>query len=500
MRSLILALFVFITLIASVHADSKRPSVVTNVQASAISGNSIRVSWNTPFDNVKVVGYNIYRDGGYFSTIYNSTNYIDQSLQSDKRYEYAIVAFDAARNYSRLSSRSSATTQSNGSASNSNSGNSSSSASAATPPRQNNGSPNAPSGLRAEGQGNRRIKLSWNKPSGNVTGYNVYRDNQYFKTVKGRINYTVGGLDNGKQYKFEVVAFDGNRYSTKSASVSATPDGSSNSSAQASAPPPPSTSPSAPPPQNNSNSSGVPSGYRMVFNDEFRGRDLNTSKWNSRYRWGPNLTINGEQQYYVDRINNRDFGHSPFEFDGENMIINATRTPGNLRSKANNKDYLSGALTTYNKFKMRYGYVEMRAQLPKGKGLWPAFWLLHQTENGKRPEIDIVELIGDRPNIAYQTYHYFDNWNLRSTPTFEARGPDYSRGFHTYGVKWEPGRITWYVDGKATNTYSNGNVSSEDMYLLVNLAIGGSWAGNPDNSTRFPARFKIDYIRAYKKQ
>ncbi|MFK7854182.1 MAG: family 16 glycosylhydrolase [Granulosicoccus sp.] len=478
MRFLTLALFVVITSTASVNADTTRPSIVNNVQANALSSNSIRVSWNQPWDNVKVIGYNIYRNTQYFATIYNASNYIDQGLQSNKRYEYAVVAFDAARNYSVLSSRAATTTQSSSSASNGN---------IAAPP-QNNDTPNAPSGLQAQAQGSQKIKLSWNKPSGSISGYNLYRNGSYFKTIKGRTDYTAGGLNNGQQYRFQVVAFSGNRYSIKSAEVRATPNGSSNNTAVGASI------------QNDSGNSAVPSGYKLVFNDEFKSNGIDTSKWNSRYRWGPNWTINGEQQYYIDTINNRNFGRSPFEFDGENLIINATKTPGNLRSKANNKNYLSGALTTYNKFKMRYGYVEMRAQLPKGKGLWPAFWLLHQYENGKRPEIDVVELIGDKPTIAYQTYHYYENWNLRSTPSFEARGPDYSRSFHTYGMKWEPGRITWYVDGRATNTYSNGNVSWEDMYLLVNLAIGGSWAGSPNSSTAFPARFKIDYIRAYQKQ
>jgi len=181
------------------------------------------------------------------------------------------------------------------------------------------------------------------------------------------------------------------------------------------------------------------------------------------------------------------------------MTISAIKTPEHLRSSANWQPYLSGALTTYNKFKMRYGYVEMRAKLPKGKGLWSAFWLLHQNGNDKRPEIDVVEYIGHKPTKAYNTYHYYDNWKLRSTPTFEAAGPDYSQDFHTYGMKWEPGKITWYVDGKERNSHSNGNVSWEDMYLLVNLAVGGWWPGDPDGNTRFPARMTIDYIRAYQK-
>ncbi len=487
MRFLLLMLFVSMTNITTANADSQRPSVVSNVQTSALSSSSVRVSWNKPWDNVGVVGYNVYRNGQYDSTVHNATNFIDQNLQSNQRYQYSVVAFDAARNYSSLSGRSAVTTQSGGNASVAPTG--------AAP--ASNGTPSAPSGLRAEGQGSQQIKLSWNQPSGTVTGYNLYRNGSYFTTVKGRTETTISGLNNGEQYQFQVAAFNGNRYSVTSAAVSASPNGSSASPTQAASPPPP----SPPPAQDNSrNNGGAPAGYTMIFNDDFRQHSLDSSKWNSRYRWGPNWTINGEQQYYVDYINNSGFGHSPFTFDGEHMTITASHTPDNLRNKANNKRYLSGALTTYNKFKMRYGYVEMRAQLPKGKGMWPAFWLLHQNDNNKRPEIDVVEMLGHEPSVVYQTYHYYDNWNLRSTPSFQARGPDYSQGFHTYGMKWEPGRITWYVDGKVTNTYSNGNVASEDMYLLVNLAIGGNWAGRPDGSTPFPSRFKIDYIRAYRKQ
>ena len=99
----------------------------------------------------------------------------------------------------------------------------------------------------------------------------------------------------------------------------------------------------------------------------------------------------------------------------------------------------------------------------------------------------------------YQTYHWVDNWQARRTPSLEAHGPDYSQDFHTYSVLWEPGLIVWYVDGVERNRFSDGNVSNEEMYLLVNLAVGGWWPGNPDGSTRFPATMAVDYIRAYQR-
>jgi len=452
--------------------DTEKPSVPNGVSATAQSSSSIKINWNKPSDNVGVAGYNIYRNGSYYTTVYGNTSLVDTRVSNGNSYEYSIVAFDDARNYTTHSNRATASTD----------GNNSSSAS----PRNNSGAPAAPGELKVTAKDSDKAVLSWNKPSGNVTGYNIYRNGSYRSTVRST-DFTDNQLSSGQEYRYQVVAFNSQaKYSLKSSEAKITAGGGRQNAA---------TDRST----NNNSAAGVPSGYRLVFSDEFRGNDIDGSKWNTRYRWGPNWTINGEKQYYVDRIKDRNFGHSPFEFDGEHMTITATHTPGHLKSKANNQSYLSGALTTFGKFKMRYGYVEMRAKMPKGKGLWPAFWLLHQNENGKRPEIDVVELLGNRPNVALHTYHYYDNWNLRSTPTFETSGPNYADGFHTFAVKWEPGKITWLVDGRETKVYNDGNVAGEDMYLLLNLAVGGWWPGNPDGNTQFPARFSIDYIRAYSK-
>lgn len=477
MRLLLLALLILGTAFTTAQADSQRPSTVSNVQASAISSSAIRLSWNAPRDNVGVDGYNIYRNSQYYSTVFNATNYIDTGLASGTRYDYAVVAFDRARNYSTMSSRSAASTR-GGTASNT-----TAVADNAPPPPSANGTPAAPVNVRAEVLATDSIKLLWDAPGGSVSGYNVYRDGRYHMTVRDRTDYTASSLSAGREYRWRVVAFHENRYSLKSAELRVS-TGSASAAPVAT--------------RESDDSNGVPDGYQLVFNDEFRDSSLNRSKWTSRYRWGPSWTINNEQQYYVDILNNPDFGHSPFSFDGEYMTISASKTPSNLKGWANNKNYLSGALTTYGKFKMRYGYVEMRARLPKGKGLWPAFWLLHNQENGRRPEIDVVEMLGDKTDLVYQTYHYYqNNRTLRSTPSYKVWGGDFSANFHTYGMQWEPGRITWYVDGQATNSYRNSSVAAEDMYLLLNLAVGGSWPGNPDGSTRFPATYTIDYIRAY---
>jgi beta-glucanase (GH16 family) len=491
MRSLNAGLLaIALSMAAPLYADSQKPSTPNGVTASGASSSSIRVSWNASSDDTGVAGYNIYRNSSYYATVFDNTSYIDNAVSGGTTYSYGIVAFDSARNYTPISRSASGKA---GSGSGSGSGNSS-----PPPASQANGNPVPPTGIRAEVQGSNQVKISWSAAPGNIAGYNVYRNGGYKATVRSR-DYTDSSVSGGQAYRYQLVSFtNDSRFSIMSSELAVNTssggpsddDSSGGGGQQQVTAPVESSSPSG--------GGGTPSGYHLVFSDEFRGSSLDRGKWNSRYRWGPDWIINGEKQYYVDRINNPDFGHSPFSFDGEHLTISATRTPDHLKSGAKWQPYLSGALTSFNKFKMRYGYVEMRAKLPRGRGMWPAFWMLHQNNNEKRPEIDVVEALGDRTNVVYHTYHYYDGWNLRSTPTYEAWGGDYSQGFHTYAVKWEPGRIVWYVDGTERNRYENGNVSWEDMYLLVNLAVGG-WRGEPDGSTPLPGRLVVDYIRAYQK-
>ncbi len=480
MKRLRLSIFLGATVLSTfVHADTQPPSVPNNVEASALSDNSIRVHWAAPWDNVAVAGYNIYRDGGYYTTV-RATNFIDKALQTGSTHQYQVVAFDSSYNFSSKSLTAQATA------------NLSQSISGAVTPNTN-GAATVPSGLNAATVNGNELRIEW-QPSANAIGYNIYRDGAYYTTVNSGTSF-VDRVNWGQNYTYTVASFTAdNRFSLQSAGVigntaGVTDDNVFNDSSAG----------TDNVDSSNTTSAGAPEGYQLVFNDDFRGYALDTSKWNSRYRWGPNWIINGEKQYYVDIINEPNFGHSPFEFDGEHLTINAIPTPDWLKDKANWQPYLSGALTTHNKFTMRYGYVEMRAKLPRGRGLWPAFWLLHNNDYDRRPEIDVVEMLGSQSNLVYHTYHHYENGQLKSTPSYEAWGPDYSADFHTYAVRWEPGLIVWYVDGVERNRYENGNVSWEDMYLLVNLALGGWWANDPDGSTPFPARFTIDYIRAWQK-
>ena len=159
---------------------------------------------------------------------------------------------------------------------------------------------------------------------------------------------------------------------------------------------------------------------------------------------------------------------------------------------------MSGNLQDPVKFSFRYGYAEMRAKIPKGKGLWPAFWML-PFDNTSKPEIDVVEFLGHLPRVAEMHYHYLDR-GKRQGPGQEWQGPDFSQDWHTFAVDWQPSRIIWYVDGKERWRFSRRrHVSSIPMYLLVNLAVGGDWPGSPSPSTPFPNVFEIDYIRVWER-
>jgi beta-glucanase (GH16 family) len=217
----------------------------------------------------------------------------------------------------------------------------------------------------------------------------------------------------------------------------------------------------------------------LVFDEEFSGTQLNTSNWATEYRWGP--TNDPELQYY-----------SPDALELSNGVL---RIKADRRSMGG-MDYTSGMIASYDRFTFTYGYVEIRAKLPAGQGLWPAFWML-LNDNNKTGEIDVFELLGYQPNTVYLTYHFPDSSGNSQNEGSSFTGPNFSQSFHIFGVDWEADKIVWYVDGveryRATNNIPNG-----PMYLIANLAVGGNWPGNPDATTPFPAYYEIDYIRVYK--
>ena len=167
--------------------------------------------------------------------------------------------------------------------------------------------------------------------------------------------------------------------------------------------------------------------------------------------------------------------------------------------------YTSGLITTQFSFSQTYGYFEVRAKLPVGQGLWPAFWLLPADKTWP-PEVDAFEAFGGPSpsgeggvNLIHYASHATDANN--SCGSWHNVGVNITQGFHTYGVDVEPQGITYYFDGVAYAHCAPNPELDKPLYLLINLAVGGpgSWPGPPTVSTTFPAYLQIDYVRVYQK-
>jgi len=199
------------------------------------------------------------------------------------------------------------------------------------------------------------------------------------------------------------------------------------------------------------------------------------------------LPTNGELELYVDPDV---LGLNPFTVRNGVLEIAAEPARPELVPRLNNYRFTSGLITSQPSHAQTYGYFEMRAKLPRGKGLWPAFWLLPSDQSWP-PEIDVMESIGD-PTHVYMTAHS----KAGDPKGVEARISEDS--FHTFAVSWDPRELIYYVDGREAGRQPTPPDLHKPMFMLANLAVGGAWPGNPDASTRFPATFSIDYIRAYR--
>lgn len=183
------------------------------------------------------------------------------------------------------------------------------------------------------------------------------------------------------------------------------------------------------------------------------------------------------------------------------------------------KSYTSGRISTQNLKTFTYGRFEVRAKVPNGQGYLPAFWLMANDENvyGQWPrcgEIDCMEVMGQDTNKLYGTIHYGNpHAESQGTYTIKDGKESFSDGFHTFTCDWEPGKITWYVDGIKYHEESNWHSTTEGQgtltypapfdqpfYIILNLAVGGSWVGNPNEKTNFDNNpFVVDYVRVYQK-
>lgn len=247
-----------------------------------------------------------------------------------------------------------------------------------------------------------------------------------------------------------------------------------------------------------------PQTYQLVWSDDFNGADgsaPDASKWAIQTGgggWG-----NNELESYTARSQN-------VQVSGGNLVITAikedyTGADGILRH------YTSARMQTKGLFSQTYGRFEARIKIPKGQGMWPAFWMLgSDIDTNPWPacgEIDIMENIGKEPAIIHGSLHGPGYAPGNVTAAYTIPSGALSDDFHLYAVEWEAQQVRFYVDSTLYATFTSANLPSgspwefnKPFFLLLNLAVGGDWPGPPDGTTQFPQQMLVDYVKVYQKQ
>lgn len=242
--------------------------------------------------------------------------------------------------------------------------------------------------------------------------------------------------------------------------------------------------------------------WSLVWSDEFNGTALDTSVWTHDIGaggWG-----NNESQYYQP----------------QNAVVkDGLLTITAKRESVGGAAYTSSRIQTSRKKTFAYGRFEMRAKLPSGQGMWPAFWMLGTSCNAfglyggslswpRCGEIDVMEMVGGLADgsgdfTTHGTLHYLNAAGVNPMSGSRYRSPTrLSADFHTYTVDWTPQGFTWYIDGVAFGSKamaSDMTAFQQPFFILLNLAVGGNWGGWPDATTTFPQAYVIDYVRQYTK-
>ncbi|UVS80731.1 ricin-type beta-trefoil lectin domain protein [Actinokineospora sp. UTMC 2448] len=240
----------------------------------------------------------------------------------------------------------------------------------------------------------------------------------------------------------------------------------------------------------------------VVWADEFTGpagAPVDPAKW--RHEVGDNVN-NHERQFYTGSTRNA-------ALDGAgNLVITARReNPANYQCWYGTCQYTSARLNTAATFTQTYGRFEARIKVPRGQGMWPAFWMLGNDIGSvgwpASGEIDIMENVGFEPSTVHGTIHgpgYSGAEGVGAGYTLP-NGQRFADGFHVFAVDWAPGRITWSVDGVVYSTKTPSDLGGDrwvfdhPFFLILNLAVGGYWPGDPDATTVFPQAMVIDYVR-----
>ncbi len=244
--------------------------------------------------------------------------------------------------------------------------------------------------------------------------------------------------------------------------------------------------------------------YQLVWSDEFNGTDgsaPDASKW--AIQTGGNGWGNNELEYYTARPQN-------VQVSGGNLMITAVKEDYTGPDGVT-QHYTSARMQTKGLFSQTYGRFEARIKIPKGQGMWPAFWMLG-TDIDTNPwpacgEIDIMENIGKEPAILHGSLHGPGYAPGNVTASYTLPTGALSDDYHVYAVEWEAQQVRFYVDSTLYATFAPSNLPSgspwefnKPFFVLLNLAVGGDWPGNPDSTTQFPQQMLVDYVRVYQKQ
>ncbi|MGY2131880.1 glycoside hydrolase family 16 protein [Hymenobacter sp. HD11105] len=231
----------------------------------------------------------------------------------------------------------------------------------------------------------------------------------------------------------------------------------------------------------------------LVWSDEFDTGALDQAKW----------TYEVQDVWYNNELQATTNSRENLFQSGGNLIIQAKK------EQLRNRQYTSARIITKGKQDFAFGRIDVRAKLPKGKGIWPAIWMLGSNDS-QAPwpacgEIDIMELRGSKPATNISTVHYGPSADQRKQKGTEVTLPsgDFADDYHIFSLVRSKGQLRWYLDGQATPyfTITPSSVSpypfDNKFYMILNVAVGGDFDGDPDASTTFPKQMQVDYVRYY---
>ena len=237
-----------------------------------------------------------------------------------------------------------------------------------------------------------------------------------------------------------------------------------------------------------------PDGWKLVFNDEFEGNSLDTSKWGTTMAFIGTHGPRYHNEYYLSHTEDDDVvvGDGLLRLQTQRRTVSGDEKPGIFH-------YTQGLVTSHDKFDFTHGYVEIRAKYPGGKGLWPCLWLMPQTQ-GWPPEFDIAEYYAGQKTMHHGLAHgslYDSKWD-----SIWDKETDFESDWHIYALEWTRGRAVWSIDGKVRKTINADYVPNSAMYLVLSNSISSAVgpSGEPDEATVFPNSFSIDYVRVYQPQ